>query len=360
MPNVSILIAYRNESLRIEPLLESLALLDFPKEKLEILMVDDHSIDDSQDKILAAVEKHQLPVRFFSLPEGKTGKKAALAMAKEQASFDFLFFTDADVILPPGWVRNMLACQQNSNAGMVCGEVVVNYKKSSFQILQVYEQAALVALSASRLLEDKPFLCNGASYMVTKKALDTIHLPEYWEKVPGGDDVMLLHAMHKAKHPIVYCRIPGTKVQTAALTDFDLVHQRIRWAGKIFLGNDMGNLIPAILVWSFHAVQLYFYFGLIHRFDNLGFHYDLLFIGALSIPLRGLWEGLLIKDFMPDSSSALNEILINKQPANAKSTTGSIMTASFLAPIYSIYVVLLGLLVLGYRRFVWKGRDYSV
>jgi hypothetical protein len=216
-------------------------------------------------------------------------------------------------------------------------------------------------------LENIPFLCNGASYLVTKKALETTRLPEYWEKVPGGDDVMLLHAMHKANHPIVYCRIPGTKVQTAALTDFDFVHQRIRWAGKIFLGNDTGNLIPAVLVWTFHAVQLYFYsrlihdfyYGLIHGFDNLSFHYDLLFILALSFPLRGLWEGLLIKDFMPDSSSAMNEILINNQPANAKSSTGSITIASFLAPIYSVYVVLFGLLVLGYRRFVWKGRDYS-
>ena len=47
MPSVSIIIPARNEEKNIERCLDSLMLLNFPKEKLEVIVVDDESTDNT-------------------------------------------------------------------------------------------------------------------------------------------------------------------------------------------------------------------------------------------------------------------------------------------------------------------------
>ena len=73
---VSVLIPFRNEENSLPGILEDCARQSYPAELVEILFVDDHSMDDSATIVRAAAsEKAQF--RYLELPPGMTGKKKA-------------------------------------------------------------------------------------------------------------------------------------------------------------------------------------------------------------------------------------------------------------------------------------------
>ena len=71
---VSVVIAVRNEESNIINLIEDLSCQDFPKELFNIIIIDDHSEDNTFDLIKNSQKKYSnLVIR--SLPDNKFGKK---------------------------------------------------------------------------------------------------------------------------------------------------------------------------------------------------------------------------------------------------------------------------------------------
>ena len=74
---VSVVIAVRNEESNIINLIEDLSCQDFPKELFNIIIIDDHSEDNTFDLIKNSQKKYSnLVIR--SLPDNKFGKKNAI------------------------------------------------------------------------------------------------------------------------------------------------------------------------------------------------------------------------------------------------------------------------------------------
>ncbi|HSF53022.1 MAG TPA: glycosyltransferase [Algoriphagus sp.] len=130
IPKVSILIAARNEEQTLPQLLESLSGLDYPPEKLEILIADDQS-SDLTAKVIEDWVKNSSYRRLISITSSqaglyhKNGKANALAILGKEASGEYLFFTDADCQLPRNWIREGISCFDNET-GMVIGITQVN------------------------------------------------------------------------------------------------------------------------------------------------------------------------------------------------------------------------------------------
>ena len=335
LPNVSILIAFRNEAQNLQNLVSGLMAQDYPSEKLEIILVDDHSEDESLQILKDFTKENSTSVKVLRLPSGLRGKKAALNFARTQATSEFLLFTDADVHLPENWVRSMLACMQNSQADMVCGEVKVLDSGNIGAPFESLEFASLVAVSAGTAAAGNPILCNGASYLVTREALESIVFPEEWSKVPGGDDIFLLHGLSKMGRKIAYCRIPDSAVSVnPAVSVSGFVSQRLRWASKSFTAGSAGNLLPASLLWLFHLGYIVFVSAC-------------LFEGRTNILLwtfclRATGETLLLKDFLP-------------KPGFRENASRILICQIF----YSVYFLISGMGVLIFRKFSWKGRVYG-
>jgi cellulose synthase/poly-beta-1,6-N-acetylglucosamine synthase-like glycosyltransferase len=105
LPRVSVVIAARNEEKDIEHALQSVLALDYPD--LEIVAVDDRSTD-STGAILEQLGSRNPKLKVIhigTLPEGWMGKNHALHRAAENASGEFILFTDADVIMHPSTLR---------------------------------------------------------------------------------------------------------------------------------------------------------------------------------------------------------------------------------------------------------------
>jgi hypothetical protein len=120
-PEISILIPARNESESIEAAVR--AALASRGATIEVVVLDDHSEDDTADRV-AALAKADPRVRMVSappLPTGWCGKQHACAVLAGEARYDLLAFQDADVRLAPDGVARLAAFQQRVDAALVSG-----------------------------------------------------------------------------------------------------------------------------------------------------------------------------------------------------------------------------------------------
>jgi 4,4'-diaponeurosporenoate glycosyltransferase len=114
MPSVSVIVPARNEADNLPALLASLAKLE-PR-PLEIIVVDDHSTDDTGDLARAAGAKVVVP---GPLPPGWIGKPWACAAGAAAARGELYLFTDADTIHAPDSLGRTVARLEATGADLV-------------------------------------------------------------------------------------------------------------------------------------------------------------------------------------------------------------------------------------------------
>ena len=98
---LSVLIPARNEARNLPQTLQ--AWVECPHPRLEILVLDDHSQDDTA-AIVQSFARRDARIRLLSgkdLPQGWAGKNWACWQLAQEASAEFLLFTDADVRWAP-------------------------------------------------------------------------------------------------------------------------------------------------------------------------------------------------------------------------------------------------------------------
>jgi cellulose synthase/poly-beta-1,6-N-acetylglucosamine synthase-like glycosyltransferase len=112
LPTISVLVAVRNEENNILACLESLNHLNYPQDKLQILIGNDLSTDKTAQLVENFIHgKPKFQLIHISENIGKAvGKANVLAQLAHKATGEWLFFTDADITHQPDWLQNMLAC----------------------------------------------------------------------------------------------------------------------------------------------------------------------------------------------------------------------------------------------------------
>ncbi|MCZ7585494.1 MAG: glycosyltransferase family 2 protein [Deltaproteobacteria bacterium] len=96
-PFVSILIPARNEGIVIERTVQAMLALNYPKERLEILVIDDASTDDTPEVVEGIAARHR-QVKLVRVPEGEggKGKSRTLNVGLTHAVGDIIAVYDAD------------------------------------------------------------------------------------------------------------------------------------------------------------------------------------------------------------------------------------------------------------------------
>ncbi|MGH9523421.1 MAG: glycosyltransferase, partial [Terriglobales bacterium] len=110
-PRVTIVVPARNDGEAVQSALSSLLALDYPN--YEVIAVDDRSTDSTGeliDQIAARQSREVLRVLHVrDLPPGWMGKQHAMWLAAQQATGNWLLFTDADVQFRPDALRRAIA-----------------------------------------------------------------------------------------------------------------------------------------------------------------------------------------------------------------------------------------------------------
>ena len=127
LPKVSILISAYNEESVIERKIQNLLELDYPKEKLEILIGD----DGSQDRTAEIVERYSdQGITLVKAPQN-AGKAAMLNRLHKHATGDILLFCDANTILFPNVIRKLIDPFKDKKNGCACGHLILTDKSGS-------------------------------------------------------------------------------------------------------------------------------------------------------------------------------------------------------------------------------------
>jgi hypothetical protein len=108
-PSVSILIAARDEAAKLPKSLPTVLAQDYPC--YQVIVVDDRSRDTTPHILHELGQKHKnlQVIRVTDLPAGWLGKPHAITRGYEQASGEWMVFTDADVHFAPDVLRRVMA-----------------------------------------------------------------------------------------------------------------------------------------------------------------------------------------------------------------------------------------------------------
>jgi cellulose synthase/poly-beta-1,6-N-acetylglucosamine synthase-like glycosyltransferase len=116
LPRVSLIVAAHDEEDVIERRVRDALALDYPRDRLEIMVASDGSTDGTVEQAKAAGADLVL-----DLPRG--GKVAALNAAVERSSGEVLAFSDANSFWRPDALRLLVARLADPKVGYVCGQV---------------------------------------------------------------------------------------------------------------------------------------------------------------------------------------------------------------------------------------------
>ena len=117
-PNVSLIVAAHDEEDVIERRLTNLLALDYPPEKLEIVVASDASTDRT-DELVERVAVADDRVRLLRCPRG--GKVAAQNRAVRSTSGEILAFSDANAQWAPDALRKLVRNFGDPDVAYVCG-----------------------------------------------------------------------------------------------------------------------------------------------------------------------------------------------------------------------------------------------
>ena len=174
--NVSIIVPAYNESDYIEACLTSLLSIDYPKERLEIIVVDNGSSDDTVEKA------RSFPVKVVEKTSGKVGSVRNYGVG--QSSGEVIAFIDSDCVANKDWLKASLIKLSSDTVGAVGGACMLrenpNWVESAWIINSFpREGVANILAGSSMIMSRETFLSAG----------------KFDEKINAGEDTKLSEAI---------------------------------------------------------------------------------------------------------------------------------------------------------------------
>ncbi len=203
-PMVSIIIPVRNTERTLKTTFEYMTNIDYPRDKMELIMADGDSTDTTVE-IIKEFQKNNKWVKFVQVKNCKTPGHARNAALKEVKG-EFVLFTDGDCAPNSDWVYEMVKPFKNNEIGGVGGEVLTlrvqpdNWTESYCEQTFFLSPRGRCAIQSSGMMptitkayphevnggDNSPFFAT-ANFAVRKTAIDKIG-GEFWDE-PTGEDV---------------------------------------------------------------------------------------------------------------------------------------------------------------------------
>ncbi|EIM76768.1 glycosyltransferase [Nitritalea halalkaliphila LW7] len=173
LPMLTVIVPAYNEGAQVFGTLESIFASDYPHSRLDVVAVDDGSVDDTLQWIRQAAKKYpQLSV--LAQPKNK-GKRAALYRAIRQAKGSIIVTIDSDSLVRPDTLRNLVApLVLDPNCGAVAGKVEVLNRAAGIlpKMLAASFSFSFGFIRAAQSEVDTVLCTPGALSAYRKKAVD--------------------------------------------------------------------------------------------------------------------------------------------------------------------------------------------
>jgi len=229
-PAVSVIVAARNEEESIGECLRSIANVHYPREKLEVIIVNDGSVDKTREIAEGIVRGHPW-MKLVSTNPGSgnlRGKTNAVAQGIDASRGEILMFTDADCTVPPEWVGETVR-SFDKETGVVGGFTLLEARRT-FEGVQTLDWLFLYGLAAAAAGLGTPLTAIGNNLSVRRAAYD---LTGGFKNIPFSvtEDYALVQSILQKTHFKVRFPVnPKTVVRSKPCADLNqLFRQKQRW-----------------------------------------------------------------------------------------------------------------------------------
>ena len=221
-PKVSLIVPCFNEEKNVSKTLQSILNLDYPKENLEIIIVDDGSIDKTLE-IVQEFAKHDNRIKVFHKENG--GKYTALNFGIQKSQNPFIGTVDADSFLHKDSVKKIMEQFEDPKIMAVISTVRIANPKTIFEGVQYVEylmgslyRKAFSFLNAINVVP-------GPLSVFNKKVFAKIGP---YKKAHQTEDLEFALRIQKANLKIAYA-IDAIVYTQGCKTFRELLRQRLRW-----------------------------------------------------------------------------------------------------------------------------------
>lgn len=332
---LSIIIPFRNEAKRILPLLNSILEIQ-SSINLEFLFVDDHSTDETSNTIRNHPSFQKFNCKLLQLSVNETGKKSAIIIGVESATYPIVLTTDADCQFQEKTIDTLMQEYLQNEANFCIGPVF--FKTSNSNPLQCYqkiENTCLVALGLYQFKSGKPTMANGANLMFNKEIFLKLNPFKSNQNIAGGDDIFALEAFYNFNSlKVISVSNPESAIYTNVVENInDFWQQRVRWIRKTMSQKTKNTAKSQILLALFFLI--FWGITLISLFQQ---YYEITAI---------LWLGKLFSDVF-----CIRQIF---KTFNQKTNFSEILYASIFQ---NLFIPPLGIFSAFQKKVYWKNRTY--
>jgi len=302
-PKVSVIVAARNEATDIAACLQSIVCNDYRnaqgKPLYEIIVIDDHSTDTTAEIVatIAIANEPHCSIKIYSLPNGQTGKKAALTYAVAKASHPILLCTDADCTVSSTWIVDRVRSLEASEASAQSGLVYMKDDETLLTRFQMMDYLATMAITNHGYYTQQFQLANGANLSYYKAAFEEVRGYEGNEHIASGDDVFLVYKIAKS-HRVTFAKNLSSVVYTQPEQTWSaLWQQRKRWATKATIANNLHLNTIQIFVFMYCVIIL------LAILLGLALYPTLFFAGMMALSIKVGMDYLFLSSLARDFRS---------------------------------------------------------
>ncbi len=275
-PGVTVIIPCFNEEEWIKRTIQSCINQDYPPDKLEVIVVDDHSNDNSVEMIREAIEEIKASdtnrgsyhtgerIRYIVQPYNK-GKRDAMALGAAEAKHELLVFVDSDSFLDPFAIRNIVQPFKDKEMGGVSGrtDVANTYTNALTRMQSVRYYIAFRVMKAAESYFDSVTCLSGplSCYrrdLVLKYSDAWLHQKFLGQRATFGDDRSMTNFILRHNRT---CYQDSAICMTIVPNSYTMfLKQQMRWK-RSWLRE---SLIAARYIWKKEPfMSLSFYMGLV-------------------------------------------------------------------------------------------------
>ncbi|MBS4028872.1 MAG: glycosyltransferase [Ignavibacteriales bacterium] len=329
LPFVTVVVAARNEEKNILPCIESLSRLEYPHDKIEIIIVDDRSTDTTSGIVstfIASLSHFKL-LRITQEGKQTHGKANALAVALDEARGEIFMFTDADCTVSPLWVKT--TAEQFQNDVGIVGSYTLLTARNTFEGIQSLDWLMHFTVSAAMAGHQLPITVIGNNFSISKKAYNAVG---GFRGIPFSvtEDYALVQAVLKTKkYNVRFLVSDETLIRSYPCATWkEIYRQKQRWGvGALDMVSE-----GIIVIGIGYVAHLLFLFGFF--FSSLPFLLSLFGIKFLA------------------------DIFLLRKPLSE--FRGRTLLKHFLAfeVYYYVYGLIFPLIVLFTKKVTWKERKF--
>ncbi len=337
---ISVLIPVRNEAANMALCLQSILQQNYPLALFEIIVIDDHS-EDNTPLIVNKIKSKQPNISLLSLSDFKEEmplnayKKKAIEIGIKKAKGELIVTTDGDCTMPKDWLLLLAACYETQHPQLIAAPVLFHQEKNGLERFQSLDYAGMMLVTAAGIQSRTMRMANGANLAYPKSIFMQVDGFQGINRLASGDDMLLAQKI-AARYPqgIVFLKSAHAAVLTQAKPTWrSFFNQRIRWATKSA---------------TYQEWRMIFVLGVVFLLCSN------ILLSLLLIPFFG-WAIALVFVFQFGSKAIADYQLLGA--ACRFFQRQDLMRTFFISEIlHTGYIVIVGILSNLIKKYEWKGR----